>query len=157
MKENFKCAVSMNGYWPLEFAKFQVTRQNRTKNIKWISHRLIRCFYINSFNCLLKSFESFYYFHFFCSKFVPSFCYCWSGNKQSRREKKDWLKIMDVYNMYIGDASSYRSNMFRDYEKHPYGTFEGKCQQPQQQRKSYYTMVQGISFKRIFDIQQTQC
>lgn len=36
--------------------------------------------------------------------------------------------------------------MFRDYEKHPYGTFEGKCQQPQQQRKSYYTMVQGNFF-----------
>lgn len=46
--------------------------------------------------------------------------------------------------MYVGDcASTYRSNMFRDYEKHPYGTFEGNCQQPQSQRKSYYTMVQG--------------
>lgn len=51
---------------------------------------------------------------------------------------------MDVYNMYVGDcASTYRNNMFRDYEKHPYGTFEGNGQQPQQQRKSYYTMVQG--------------
>ncbi|XP_031623308.1 uncharacterized protein LOC116340788 [Contarinia nasturtii] len=50
---------------------------------------------------------------------------------------------MDVYNMYVGDcASTYRNNMFRDYEKHPYGTFEGNGQQPQQQRKSYYTMVQ---------------
>lgn len=46
--------------------------------------------------------------------------------------------------MYVGDcASTYRNNMFRDYEKHPYGTFEGNGQQPQQQRKSYYTMVQG--------------
>lgn len=46
--------------------------------------------------------------------------------------------------MYVGDcASTYRSNMFRDYEKHPYGTFEGNGQQQQQQRKSYYTMVQG--------------
>lgn len=105
---------------------------------------------------------------------------------------------MDVYNMYVGDcASTYRNNMFRDYEKHPYGecmgparqiyffyfvfqerlfynhnlltkiclksaffskqfyhvnpfyivffvgTFEGNGQQPQQLRKSYYTMVQG--------------
>lgn len=51
---------------------------------------------------------------------------------------------MDVYNMYVGDcASTYRNNMFRDYEKHPYGTFEGNGQQPQQQRKSYYAMVQG--------------
>lgn len=49
---------------------------------------------------------------------------------------------MDVYNMYVGDCSStFRTNMFRDYEKHPYGTFEGN--QQQQQRKSYYTMVQG--------------
>lgn len=46
--------------------------------------------------------------------------------------------------MYVGDyASSYRNNAFRDYEKQPYGTLEGNCQQPQQQRKSYYTMVQG--------------
>ena len=53
---------------------------------------------------------------------------------------------MDVYNMYVGDcASTYRNNMFRDYEKHPYGTFEGNGQQPQQQRKSYYTLVQGNS------------
>lgn len=44
--------------------------------------------------------------------------------------------------MYVGDcASTYRNNMFRDYEKHPYGTFEGNGQS-QQQRKSYYTMVQ---------------
>lgn len=51
---------------------------------------------------------------------------------------------MDVYNMYVGDCSStFRTNMFRDYEKHPYGTFEGNLQQQQQQRKSYYTMVQG--------------
>lgn len=51
---------------------------------------------------------------------------------------------MDVYNMYVGDcASAFRMNMFRDYEKHPYGTFEGNCQQQQQKRKSYYTMVQG--------------
>lgn len=51
---------------------------------------------------------------------------------------------MDVYNMYVGDcASAFRTNMFRDYEKHPYGTFEGNCQQQQQKRKSYYTMVQG--------------
>lgn len=51
---------------------------------------------------------------------------------------------MDVYNIYVGDcASIYRNNMFRDYEKHPYGTFEGNGQQPQQQRKSYYTLVQG--------------
>lgn len=29
---------------------------------------------------------------------------------------------MDVYNMYVGDcANTYRNNMFRDYEKHPYG------------------------------------
>lgn len=46
--------------------------------------------------------------------------------------------------MYVGDyASSYRNNMFRDYEKQPYGTLEGNCQQSQQQRKSYYAMVQG--------------
>lgn len=45
--------------------------------------------------------------------------------------------------MYVGDCtSSLRYNMFRDYEKHPYGTFEGNYQQLQQ-RKSYYTTVQG--------------
>jgi len=44
--------------------------------------------------------------------------------------------------MYVGDcASSLRYNMFRDYEKHPYGTFEGNYQ-PQVQRKSYYATVQ---------------
>lgn len=58
---------------------------------------------------------------------------------------------MDVYNMYVGDCSStFRTNMFRDYEKHPYGTFEGNHQQ-QPQRKSYYTMVQGKSnFFHVF-------
>lgn len=38
--------------------------------------------------------------------------------------------------------------MFRDYEKHPYGTFEGNYQQQQIQRKSYYAMVQG----KIYDL-----
>lgn len=57
---------------------------------------------------------------------------------------------MDVYNMYVGDCSStFRTNMFRDYEKHPYGTFEGNHQQ-QQQRKSYYTMVQGKYIYMVF-------
>lgn len=52
--------------------------------------------------------------------------------------------------MYVGDyASSYRNNMFRDYEKQPYGTLEGNCQQSQQQRKSYYTLVQGKFCARI--------
>lgn len=51
---------------------------------------------------------------------------------------------MDIYNMYVGDCtSSFRHNMLRDYEKHPYGTFEGNYQQQQLQRKSYYAMVQG--------------
>lgn len=49
---------------------------------------------------------------------------------------------MDVYNMYVGDCASTNRSMFRDYEKYPYGTFEGNCQ-PQQQRKSYYVLVQG--------------
>lgn len=48
---------------------------------------------------------------------------------------------MDVYNMYLGDCSSYspRSNTYRDYEKFPYGSLE-RVTNPQ---KSYYTMVQG--------------
>ena len=53
--------------------------------------------------------------------------------------------IMDIYSMYTGDySSSFRMNMLRDYEKHPYGTFEGNAR-PQ---KSYYSMVQGESLSK---------
>lgn len=48
---------------------------------------------------------------------------------------------MDVYNMYLGDlGSSYspRNNLYRDYEKFPYGSLE-RVSNPQ---KSYYTIVQ---------------
>lgn len=27
--------------------------------------------------------------------------------------------------MYVGDCSTFRNTMFRDYEKFPYGSFEG--------------------------------
>lgn len=48
---------------------------------------------------------------------------------------------MDVYNMYLGECSSYtpRGSAYRDYEKFPYGSLE-RVNNPQ---KSYYTMVQG--------------
>lgn len=47
---------------------------------------------------------------------------------------------MDTYHLYIGDcASTLRSNLYRDYEKYPYGTLEGNCQP----RKSYYAALQG--------------
>lgn len=46
---------------------------------------------------------------------------------------------MDTYHLYIGDcASTLRSNLYRDYEKYPYGTLEGNCQP----RKSYYATLQ---------------
>lgn len=58
---------------------------------------------------------------------------------------------MDIYNMYVGDCtSSFRYNSFRDYEKHPYGTFEGNYDK-QVQRKSYYAMVQGNFCTKFLD------
>lgn len=53
---------------------------------------------------------------------------------------------MDVYNMYVGDcASTYRNNMFRDYEKHPYG----KCLLPTRLRRPTFECGFSSSFIRF--------
>lgn len=63
---------------------------------------------------------------------------------------------MDVYNIYAGDCSSFRNTMYRDYEKFPYGSFEGSLNAAP--TKNYYNSVQGeifILFEYMYMIYNT--